>query len=84
MNIKKRILNILIGLDQLIWILVTLGGGYPDETISSASWRYEQKGYLWGKIMRPLIDTIFFWDKEHCYNSYLSEVQRFHAPPRHE
>lgn len=34
---KKRILNLLIALDQLAWVIVTLGKGKPDETISAAS-----------------------------------------------
>lgn len=32
---KQRILNILIALDQLAWVLLALGKGHPDETISS-------------------------------------------------
>ena len=33
---KQRILNLLIALDQLAWVLLTLGKGHPDETISAA------------------------------------------------
>ena len=39
---KQRILNLLIALDQLAWVLVTLGAGHPDETISAASYRMGQ------------------------------------------
>lgn len=76
---KNRILNILIALDQLVYVLITLGSGKPDETMSAAAWRLEQKGHLSGKIFRPVIDTLFFWDKNHCENSALSEINRTQA-----
>ena len=31
---KQRILNFLIAIDQLAYVLVTLGAGHPDETLS--------------------------------------------------
>lgn len=80
MNLKRRALHLLISIDQLVWSIVTLGYGFPDETISSASYRYEYKGAWWAKIARPTIDLIFFWDKNHCEASYQSEMLRRHAP----
>ncbi len=47
---KQRILNILIVLDQAAWVIVTLGKGHPDETISAAAWRMEQEGKLAGRV----------------------------------
>lgn len=38
---NRRILNLLIALDQLAWVILTLGNGMPDETISAALWRME-------------------------------------------
>lgn len=71
---KQRILNLLIALDQLAWVLATLGRGHPDETISAAAWRMEQQGKLAGRILRPLIDLLFRpIEKDHCYLSWLSE-----------
>jgi hypothetical protein len=67
----------LIAFDQLI---NTVFGGYADETISARSWRTEQDGKLFGKFFRPLIDTILFFDKDHCYNSYVSEKRRKQFP----
>ena len=55
-RMKQRLLNVLIALDQLAYELVTLGAGSPDETLSAAAWRTEQKGRLLGRIFRPLID----------------------------
>ena len=49
---KQRILNLLIALDQLAWVIITLGKGYPDETISAAAWRMEQQGKIAGRVLR--------------------------------
>ena len=69
--------QVFIAIDQLA---NTLLGGYADETLSARAWRAEQDGKIFGKIFRPLIDTIFFFDKDHCYTSYLSEVHKRHFP----
>jgi len=70
---KQRLLNFLIALDQLIYVILTLGKGDPDETISAAAWRLEQEGKWQGKIFRPLIDFLFWFDKDHCLKAYMSE-----------
>lgn len=67
----------LIALDQLF---NTILGGHPDETLSSRAWRAEQKARLFGKFFRPLIDGIFFWQKDHCYQGYLAEKLRRQLP----
>lgn len=78
---KQRLLNIAIAVDQLIYVLITLGYGKPDETLSSAAWRTEQKGRLLGRLFRPVLDWMFSpLEKNHCYNSYRSEVLRTQAP----
>ena len=69
--------QILIGIDQLF---NTLTGGYADETLSSRAWRLYARNKLSGRILKPLIDTLFFWQKDHCYNSFLSEVERRQLP----
>ena len=72
---KRRILNILIAIDQLAWVLLTLGRGHPDETISAAAWRMEQQGKVAGRVLRPLIDALFRpLEKDHCRLSFESEV----------
>ena len=72
---KQRLLNILIALDQLAWVIVTLGKGKPDETISAAAWRMEQEGKLAGRILRPRIDALFRpLERDHCRLSFESEV----------
>ena len=80
---KRRILNLLIALDQFLFCLVTLGHASPDETISAWAWRAESYGKWQGKVMRPLIDGLFFWDEDHCMKSFLSEVLRTQLPERY-
>ena len=78
---KQRILNLLIALDQLVYVVITLGVGMPDETLSAAAWRTEQKGRWLGRIFRPLIDLIFaLFEKDHCRKSYESERNGRHLP----
>lgn len=82
---KQRLLNLLIALDQLLWVVFTLGKGHPDETISAAAWRMEQQGKLAGRILRPLIDVFFYIvtfgrDKAHCLTAYESEHLRRQFP----
>jgi hypothetical protein len=56
---KRRVLNLAIALDQMAWVLITLGHGSPDETISAALWRMEQAGKRAGKLFRPVVDALF-------------------------
>ena len=63
---KRRLLNIAIAFDQLAWVLLTLGNGLPDETISAAAWRMESQGKLAGRLFRPVVDALFFFDQNHC------------------
>ena len=75
---KQYLLNIAIALDQLI---NALRGGSPDETLSAAAWRTEQKGRLLGRIFRPLIDLLFLpLERDHCYKSFESERIGRHLP----
>jgi hypothetical protein len=81
---KRRILNILIAIDQLVWVLLTFGNGRPDETISAAAWRMEGQGKVMGFILRPLIDTLFWFDPEHCRKSYNAEFYSLHLPTTYQ
>jgi len=72
---KRRFLHIIIAFDQFAWVILTLGAGYPDETISSSAYRYEKQGHWFGRA-RPIIDGIFFWQKQHCRKAYLAEKFR--------
>ncbi|WP_114649088.1 pseudouridine synthase [Pseudothauera hydrothermalis] len=78
----RRVRNILIAIDQLAWVLLTLGDGHPDETISAAAWRLESQGKLAGRLLRPLIDLLFLpIERDHCRKSHASELARTQLPP---
>lgn len=80
MNTGRRIRNILVAFDQFAFSVLTLGWSYPDETLSSAAWRWEQQDKRIGYILRPIIDRIFFFEQDHCMNAHIFEAQRKHAP----
>lgn len=70
----------LIALDQLAG---TLFGGYADETISARVWRESKKSRKW-EIARKAIDTLFWFDNQHCFSSYLSEFERNQLPKEYK
>lgn len=77
---KTRLLNWLIALDQFLFCTLCLGNSFPDETASSAAYRLEQEGRWQGKLFRPLIDALFFFDVKHCKSSWEAELNRAQAP----
>ena len=81
--VKQRMLNIGIAVDQLAYVLLTLGAGSPDETLSAAAWRWEQSGKLAGRVLRPLIDALFWFDPDHCRTAFESERDGRHLPPEY-
>lgn len=76
----RRVLNLLIALDQLAWVILTLGNGLPDETISAALWRMETQGKLAGRLFRPIVDALFFFDKHHCLKAWQAERSKAQLP----
>ena len=78
---SRRILNILIALDQFLFCVLTLGASFPDETASSAAWRLEAQGRWQGKFFRPLIDCLF-WpvQNDHCMQAYYAEKRKLQLP----
>ena len=72
MKIKTYLLNILISFDQLVNVLFL---GQPDETISSRAWRCKDANSFW-KVMRKFIDLLFFFQQQHCFKAYLTEINR--------
>lgn len=78
---KRRLLHLLIAIDQLAWVVLTLGNGSPDETISAAAWRMEQQGKIAGRILRPLIDALFRpLERDHCRLAFESELRGAQLP----
>lgn len=71
----------LIALDRLINTLIPASGegvGKADETISARTWRLRERR-TWN-VARIVIDFLFFFDKNHCEKSYLSDVNRKQLP----
>lgn len=68
----SRLLVILYQLDGLLLALLTLGNCQIGETISSVTYSLEADGKALGKILRPVIDNILFFDRDHCYESWLT------------
>lgn len=76
-ELRRRALNILIALDQMAFVLLTLGHANPDWTISATAWRWECEGRTLLRYWRPVIDAAFKWfEPDHCMNSYISEALR--------
>jgi hypothetical protein len=68
-----------IAFDQ--WVNAKFFGGWADETISARAYRNAAQGIpKWVRIRRA-IDGLFFWEADHCHQSFLSEVNRLHVPP---
>lgn len=82
---KQRILNLLIAFDQLVYVILTLGVGHPDETLSAAAWRTEQKNRLLGIFFRPVIDFIFRpFEQNHCYKAFKAEKNGSQLPKEYQ
>ena len=78
---KQRALNLLISLDQFLFCCLTLGNSYPDETASAAAWRMENAGKIQGRLFRPLIDRLFWFDPNHCRVSFEDEYNNQQRAP---
>ncbi|WP_027188071.1 hypothetical protein [Desulfovibrio cuneatus] len=72
----NRLKALLIAIDQLF---NTLLGGWPDETLSSRAWRWEKNGKR--SWPRRVIDSLFFFDPNHCKASFENERLGRQLPP---
>lgn len=72
---KTYIINFLLAFDQLANVIFA---GEPDETLSARAYRLElNRRRKWPRVV---IDTLFFFQKDHCYKAYISEFERNHLP----
>ena len=83
MNWRHWFGQLLVALDQLANVLITPGhsGAWADETLSSRAYRMDYEHKPWGRLMRPLIDGIMFWQLNHCRSAFVSERERLQSPP---
>ncbi|MFZ5762822.1 MAG: pseudouridine synthase [Thermodesulfobacteriota bacterium] len=64
-----------IAMDQL---LNALCGGWADETLSARMWRHRTlPGW---RQARKIVDQLFFWQPNHCYQSWVNEKERKQLP----
>ena len=75
--------QLLIAIDQVFNVLIGLicfKKAWADETMSANAYRLDiERGRKWPRL---LIDTLLFFDKDHCHQSYLSEIERKQLPPQ--
>lgn len=79
-EIIRRILNVLVALDQFLFCFFTLGNSKPNESASAAAWRLEQAGHWAGRVFRPFIDLLFFFDPDHCRKAFDNLASGKHLP----
>ena len=80
-SLRARLLNLLVAIDQLIYVLLTLGHGSPDETLSAAAYRLWLRDRCVGRFFKPVIDMLFLpWERDHCRHAYRAEMERQHLP----
>ena len=69
MQLPFRLKQTLIALDQLG---NSICGGWADETWSARCWRESRKGWIF---------FLNIFERDHCYESYVSECLRNQSPP---
>lgn len=91
--VKHFIVQLGISADQLLNVLLSAPfpwawkNTWADETMSSRTYRAWRDGKLTGKILLPVIDFLFKWQKlmpntyGHCHSAYTKEKQRYNFPP---
>lgn len=55
-------------------------GGMPDETLCSRMYRKKLDGNKFGAVACVVLNKLFFWEKDHCKDSYDAELERRHFP----
>lgn len=78
----QYITQVLIGIDQLA---NTLLAGHADETLSARAYRADVNGRILGRVLRPIIDSLFFVltvgrQRRHCFDAWVAERERRQFP----
>lgn len=76
----------LIAIDQFINTCIWIkrdGFGWADETLSARAHRLASDGNKMAIIVERVINTLFLWQTEHCFQSYMSERDRLQLPPEY-
>jgi hypothetical protein len=64
----------------LTQLLNAITGGFSDESLSARAWRGRNARRRW-RWWVAVIDRLFFWEVQHCYNAYMRELERRRIPP---
>lgn len=75
---KQKIISYLMRVGDATsqWINVALLGGMnPNESVSGRAWRLHTESNAWNVTMR-VIDTVFFWQDQHCKAAFSRDFQR--------
>jgi hypothetical protein len=72
-----------MALDQLLNALIPPLTGVVSsslETLSARAFRARRDGRLWGRIMGPAINTLFFWQNDHCRGAHAKLMDLVYLP----
>jgi hypothetical protein len=75
--------QIWMGVDQLVNALIPPFTGVVSsagETLSARAFRAWRDGRPWGRVMLPFINTIFFWQDNHCRGAHARLMERTYLP----
>lgn len=76
-ELKRRLVNLGIALNQSVNVIF---GGEPDETLSARAHRMRVKEHKHWKWTADAIDTLFFFQKDHCFKAHQEELLRRQLP----
>lgn len=75
----RWVAQVLVALDQTLNAVL---GGFADETLSARAYRNDSPvGKRRWRIARRVIDALFFWEPNHCFHAFMSEIDRRQYPP---
>jgi hypothetical protein len=75
--------QIWMGVDQLLNALIPPLTGVVSsagETLSARAFRAWRDGRLWGRVLLPVINTIFFWQENHCRGAHARLMEHAYLP----
>lgn len=76
--------QVAIAFDQLVNTLVPpWRDAWADETFSARCWRAGKTSRAWNAV-RITVDTLLFFDRQHCFESYISEFERKQLPKEYK
>ncbi len=68
---RRYIIHVLASLSVMLNTI--LGGSYRNTFSARCGYEYYIHEKTWAKVAVIVIDTMFFWDENHCYREYVNE-----------